>query len=73
MVALRQVRPYRGLRRVRPYRGLRPRLACGLWIVRFQQLKKRFLKTLILAVFDPELPIILKTDVSDYAIGACII
>jgi hypothetical protein len=26
-----------------------------------------------LAVFDPELPIVLETDVSDYAIGACII
>jgi hypothetical protein len=25
-----------------------------------------------LAVFDPELPIILKTDAFDYAIGACI-
>jgi len=44
MVALRQVRPYRGLRqvrlyrglrRVRPYRGLRPRPACGSWIARF--------------------------------------
>jgi hypothetical protein len=35
---LRRVRPYRDLRRVRPYRGLRPRLACGLWIARFQQI-----------------------------------
>jgi hypothetical protein len=26
------------LRQVRPYRGLRPRLACGSWIARFQQL-----------------------------------
>jgi RNase H-like domain found in reverse transcriptase len=38
----------------------------------FEELKKRFSETPILAVFDPELPIILKTDVSDYAIGACI-
>jgi hypothetical protein len=35
-------------------------------------LKKKFLETPILAVFNPELPIILKTDVSDYAIGAYI-
>jgi hypothetical protein len=39
----------------------------------FEELKKRFLKILILAIFNPELPIVLKTDVSDYAIGACII
>jgi RNase H-like domain found in reverse transcriptase len=35
-------------------------------------LKRRFSEAPILAVFDPELPIVLETDVSDYAIGACI-
>jgi hypothetical protein len=39
----------------------------------FKELKRRFSKTLILAIFNPELPIILETDVSDYAIGAYII
>jgi hypothetical protein len=39
----------------------------------FEKLKRRFLEIPILAVFDPELPIILKIDVSDYAIGTCII
>jgi hypothetical protein len=38
----------------------------------FEELKRRFLKTFILTVFNPELPIVLKTDVSDYAIEACI-
>jgi hypothetical protein len=38
----------------------------------FEKLKRRFSKTPILAVFDPELLIIIKTDASDYAIGACI-
>jgi hypothetical protein len=35
-------------------------------------LKRRFSETPILAIFNPELPIILKTDASDYAIGTCI-
>jgi hypothetical protein len=35
-------------------------------------LKRRFSKIPILAVFNPELPIILETNVSDYAIGAYI-
>ena len=39
----------------------------------FKELKRRFLKAPILTVFNPELPIILETDVSDYAIRACII
>jgi hypothetical protein len=38
----------------------------------FTELKRRFSEAPILAVFDPELPIVLETDVSDYAIGACI-
>jgi RNase H-like domain found in reverse transcriptase len=38
----------------------------------FEELKRRFLETPILAVFNPELPIVLETDVSDYAIGTCI-
>ena len=38
----------------------------------FKKLKRRFLETPILAIFDPEEYIILKTDTSDYAIGACI-
>jgi hypothetical protein len=39
----------------------------------FEKLKRRVSKALILAVFNPELPIILKTDASDYAIGTYII
>jgi hypothetical protein len=35
-------------------------------------LKRKFSEIPILAIFDPELPIILETDISDYAIGACI-
>ena len=38
----------------------------------FEELKRRFLEILILAVFDSELSIILKTNASDYAIGTCI-
>jgi len=38
----------------------------------FKELKWRFLEAPILAIFDPEEHIVLKTDVSDYAIGACI-
>jgi hypothetical protein len=40
--------------------------------ITFKELKRRFLKTLILAIFDPEKHIVLKIDASDYAIGACI-
>jgi hypothetical protein len=39
----------------------------------FIELKRRFSEIPILAIFNPELPIILKIDVSDYAIGAYII
>jgi RNase H-like domain found in reverse transcriptase len=38
----------------------------------FKELKRRFLKTPILAIFDPEKHIVLEIDASDYAIGACI-
>jgi hypothetical protein len=38
----------------------------------FKELKRRFSEVPILAVFDPELPIVLEIDASDYAIGACI-
>jgi RNase H-like domain found in reverse transcriptase len=38
----------------------------------FKELKQRFLKAPILAIFDPEEHIVLETDISDYAIGACI-
>ena len=38
----------------------------------FKELKRRFSETPILAIFDPEKHIVLETDVSDYAIGACI-
>jgi hypothetical protein len=38
----------------------------------FIKLKRRFSETPILAIFDPELPIILEINASDYAIGACI-
>ena len=38
----------------------------------FEELKRRFSEAPILAIFDPEQPIVIKTDVSDYAIGACI-
>jgi RNase H-like domain found in reverse transcriptase len=38
----------------------------------FKELKRRFSEAPILAIFDPEKHIILKTDISDYAIGACI-
>jgi RNase H-like domain found in reverse transcriptase len=40
--------------------------------IAFKELKRRFLKTPILAIFDPEEYIVLKTDTSDYAIGAYI-
>jgi hypothetical protein len=38
----------------------------------FKELKRRFLKTPILTIFDPKEHIVLETDVSDYAIGVCI-
>jgi hypothetical protein len=38
----------------------------------FKELKRRFLEAPILTIFDPEKHIMLKTDASDYAIGACI-
>lgn len=38
----------------------------------FEELKRRFTEAPILAIFDPEQPIIVETDASDYAIGACI-
>src|SRR5450755_4388160 len=38
----------------------------------FEELKRRFSEAPILAIFDPEQPIVVKTDASDYAIGACI-
>jgi RNase H-like domain found in reverse transcriptase len=38
----------------------------------FKKLKRRFSETSILAMFNPELPIVLKINVLDYAIGACI-
>jgi hypothetical protein len=38
----------------------------------FKELKRRFLKALILAIFDLEKYIILEINASDYAIGACI-
>jgi hypothetical protein len=38
----------------------------------FKELKRRFLKAPILAIFNPEEYIVLKIDTSDYAIGICI-
>jgi hypothetical protein len=38
----------------------------------FQKLKNAFTSEPILRTFDPERPIILETDASDYAIGACL-
>jgi RNase H-like domain found in reverse transcriptase len=38
----------------------------------FEKLKRRFSEIPILAIFDPEQPIMVKIDASDYAIGACI-
>ena len=38
----------------------------------FKELKRRFLKAPILAIFDLKKYIILKINASDYAIGACI-
>jgi hypothetical protein len=38
----------------------------------FTELKRRFSEAPILAVFNPKLPIVLKINISDYAIGACI-
>ena len=38
----------------------------------FEELKRRFSEAPILAIFDPEQPIVVKTDASDYAIGAYI-
>jgi hypothetical protein len=40
--------------------------------IAFKELKRRFLKAPILAIFDLEKYIILKINASDYAIGACI-
>jgi hypothetical protein len=37
----------------------------------FEELKRRFSEALILTIFDPEQSIVIKTDASDYAIGAC--
>jgi RNase H-like domain found in reverse transcriptase len=39
----------------------------------FDKFKRRFLKALVLAIFEPEKSIILKINIFDYAIGACII
>jgi hypothetical protein len=38
----------------------------------FEKLKRRFSETPILTIFDPEQLIVVKTDASDYAIGACL-
>jgi hypothetical protein len=38
----------------------------------FEELKRRFSEIPILAIFDPEQPIVVETDASDYAIGACL-
>jgi hypothetical protein len=38
----------------------------------FKELKRRFLKASILAIFDLKEHIVLEIDASDYAIGACI-
>jgi hypothetical protein len=38
----------------------------------FKELKRQFLKAPILAIFDLEKHIVLKINISDYAIGACI-
>ena len=40
--------------------------------IAFKKLKRRFSEIPILAIFDLEEHIILKTDISDYAIGTCI-
>jgi hypothetical protein len=40
--------------------------------IAFKELKRRFLKAPILAIFNPEKHIVLKTNISDYAIGVCI-
>ena len=38
----------------------------------FKELKRRFSKAPILAIFNPKKHIMLKTDIFNYAIGACI-
>ena len=38
----------------------------------FQELKKKFISTPILALFDSEKRIILETDTSDQALGSCL-
>ena len=38
----------------------------------FEELKTRFQQAPILAIFDPNKPIIVETDASDFAIGACL-
>jgi RNase H-like domain found in reverse transcriptase len=40
--------------------------------IAFKELKRRFLKAPILAIFDLKEHIVLKIDISDYAIGVCI-
>jgi hypothetical protein len=40
--------------------------------ITFKELKRRFLEMPILAIFNPEEHIVLKINVSDYAIGVCI-
>ena len=38
----------------------------------FDSLKRRFTEALVLATFDPEKRIVVETDASDFAIGACL-
>ncbi len=38
----------------------------------FQDLKKKFITAPILAMFDPKKEIVIKTDASDQALGACL-
>jgi hypothetical protein len=47
-----------------------------MWIkvaaIAFINLKTRFTTVLILSLFDPELRIVVETDVSDFALGGCL-
>lgn len=38
----------------------------------FDSLKRMFCEAPILGIYNPELPIVMETDASDYAIGACL-
>ena len=39
----------------------------------FKELKELFIVELILKIYTPSLPIVVKTDISDFALGVCLV